>query len=232
MANSIALANKFLPILDEIYKRESLTSELDAKTKPVEFGGANEVQIFRTSVVGMGDYDRSTGYPAGDVTASWETVRLTQSRGRALSIDRMDNEETLGRAFGTLAGEFIRTQVVPEVDAYRFSRWASWEGITSPAAAALANSAATLAAIDVASASLDEHEVPQEGRILFISQKQYRQLVGSVSRQLENQNKYDRRLRQLDEMKIVPVPQGRFYSAITTNPGEESNQGGCFCNIR
>ena len=150
MANSIALAEKFLPILDEIYKRESLTARLDAKTKPVEFGGVNEIKIFKTNVVGLGDYSRATGYPAGDVTASWETIALTQERGRAFAIDRMDDEETLGMAFGKLAGEFIRTQVVPEVDAYRFSKWAGTANVSTTAAAALANAAATLAAIDVA----------------------------------------------------------------------------------
>ena len=226
MANSIALAEKFLPILDEIYKRESLTARLDAKTKPVEFGGVNEIKIFKTSVVGLGNYSRSTGYPAGDVTASWETIALTQERGRAFAIDRMDDEETLGMAFGKLAGEFIRTQVVPEVDAYRFSKWAGTADVSTTAAAALANAAATLAAIDVASGTLDDDEVPQEGRLLFIAQPQYRQLTAAVTRSLENQSTYDRRLRQLDEMTIIPVPQGRFYTAITTNAGALSNQGG------
>ena len=226
MANSIALAEKFLPILDEIYKRESLTARLDAKTKPVEFGGVNEIKIFKTSVVGLGDYSRATGYPAGDVTASWETIALTQERGRAFAIDRMDDEETLGMAFGKLAGEFIRTQVVPEVDAYRFSKWAGTANVSTTAAAALANAAATLAAIDVASGTLDDDEVPQEGRLLFIAQPQYRQLTAAVTRSLENQSTYDRRLRQLDEMTIIPVPQGRFYTAITTNAGALSNQGG------
>lgn len=226
MANSIALAEKFLPILDEIYKRESLTARLDAKTKPVEFGGVNEIKIFKTSVVGLGDYSRATGYPAGDVTASWETIALTQERGRAFAIDRMDDEETLGMAFGKLAGEFIRTQVVPEVDAYRFSKWASTANVSTTNAAALANAAATLAAIDVASGTLDDDEVPQEGRLLFIAQPQYRQLTAAVTRSLENQSTYDRRLRQLDEMTIIPVPQGRFYTAITTNAGALSNQGG------
>lgn len=226
MANSIALAEKFLPILDEIYKRESLTARLDAKTKPVEFGGVNEIKIFKTSVVGLGDYSRATGYPAGDVTASWETIALTQERGRAFAIDRMDDEETLGMAFGKLAGEFIRTQVVPEVDAYRFSKWASTANVSTTNAAALANAAATLAAIDVASGTLDDAEVPQEGRLLFIAQPQYRQLAAAVTRSLENQSTYDRRLRQLDEMTIIPVPQGRFYTAITTNAGALSNQGG------
>lgn len=226
MANTIALAEKFLPILDEIYKRESLTARLDAKTKPVEFGGVNEIKIFKTSVVGLGDYSRATGYPAGDVTASWETIALTQERGRAFAIDRMDDEETLGMAFGKLAGEFIRTQVVPEVDAYRFSKWASTANVSTTAAAALANAAATLAAIDVASGVLDDDEVPQEGRLLFIAQPQYRQLTAAVTRSLENQSTYDRRLRQLDEMTIIPVPQGRFYTSITLNPGDLSNQGG------
>lgn len=226
MANSIALAEKFMPILDEIYKRESLTSRHDAKTKPVEFGGVNEVQVFKTSVVGLGTYSRATGYPAGDVTATWETIKLEQERGRAFAIDRMDNEETLGMAFGTLAGEFIRTQVVPEVDAYRFAKWAGTVGISTTAAAALANAAATLAAIDVASARLDTDEVPQEGRLLYIAQPQYRQLIASVTRSLENQSTYDRRLKQLDEMTIIPVPQARFYTAIDLNAGALSNVGG------
>jgi len=63
MANSIALASKFQPILDEIYKNASLTASMDAQTKPVDFGGAAAVNVFKTSVVGMGTYSRATGYP-------------------------------------------------------------------------------------------------------------------------------------------------------------------------
>src|SRR5690242_10322837 len=115
-ANSISLASKFQPILDEIYKEASLTASMDAPTKPVDFGGASAVNVFKTSVVGLGTYNRGTGYAAGDVTGTWETLTLAASRGRSFSIDRMDDEETLGMAFGTVAGEFIRTAVVPEVD--------------------------------------------------------------------------------------------------------------------
>lgn len=225
MANVIALADKFMPILDEIYKRESLTSRLDSKTKPVEFGGVNEVQIFKTSIVGLGNYSRASGYPAGDVTASWETIQLTQERGRAFSIDRMDNEETLGMAFGTLAGEFIRTQVVPEVDAYRFATWAGTANI-SGTTGALASASDVLAAVDVASGRLDTDEVPSEGRILFISQTHYRLLTAAVTRYLDNQSTYDRRLKMLDGIEIVPVPQGRLYDEITLNAGATSNAGG------
>ena len=146
MANSIALVTKFLAILDELYKKESLTARLDAPTKPVEFGGAAAVNVLKLSTVGLGTYSRATGYPAGDVTAAWETLTLAASRGRALSVDRMDDEETLGMAFGKLAGEFMRVNVAPEVDAYRFSKYASWSGSSSPSEAALTNAAGFVAA--------------------------------------------------------------------------------------
>ncbi len=129
MANSIALANKFQPILDEIYQLKSKTGRMDAKTKPVSFLGANEVKVYKTSLVGLGDYSRTAGYPVGNVTGTWETLTLSTERGRELFIDREDDEETLGMAFGTLVGEYMRTEVLPEVDAYRFSKYSSWSGI-------------------------------------------------------------------------------------------------------
>lgn len=226
MANSITLAEKFMPILDEVYKRESVTSRLDGITKPVEFGGVNEVQIFKTSVVGLGTYSRSTGYPAGDVTASWETIQLLQERGRAFSVDRMDDEETLGMAFGSLAGEFIRQYVAPEVDAYRFSVWAQKSGVSAATPAALSTAADVLAAVDVAAGQLDADEVPTEGRLLFISTAHYRLLSASISRQLSNEPVADRRLKSLDGVEIIPVPQSRFYTKIALNAGATSGAGG------
>lgn len=227
MANSIALASKMLPILDEIYKAASLTSAMDAITKPVEFGAANEVKVFKTSMVGLGTYSRATGYAAGDVTAAWETMTLAASRGRAFSIDRMDDEETLGQAMGTLVGEFIRTQVVPELDAYRFSKYASWSGITeigSPAT--LTTSSAVLAAFDVAMAALDADQVPAEGRILYLTTTHYNLLKGAITRYLANENGVDRRIEMLDGVRVVAVPQTRFYKGITLDAGGSSSAGG------
>lgn len=227
MANSIALAQKFQPILDDIFKNASLTASMDAPTKPIDFGGASVVNVFKTSLVGLGTYSRATGYPAGDVTGTWEALTLAASRGRAFSIDRMDNEETLGQAFGTLAGEFIRTMVVPEVDAYRFSKYASWSGITeigSPAT--LSTAAAVLAAYDVAMAQLDADEVPAEGRKLYVSTACYNLLKGALTRSLANEVQADRRLLSLDNVQVIPVPQTRFYKGITLDAGSTSSAGG------
>ena len=224
---SIALAAKYQPILDEVYKNASLTAFMDAKTKPVDFGGASAVNVFKTSMVGLGKYNRASGYPAGDVTGTWETLTLSKERGRAFSIDRMDDEESLGEAFGTLAGEFIRTQVVPELDAYRFSTYASWTGITEVATpAALDNGSKVLAAFDAAMAQLDADEVPAEGRVCFIETQCYNYLKGSLTRTLGAQTSADRRIFELDGVKVVPVPQARFYKGVTLNDGATSDAGG------
>ena len=88
MANSIDLAKKFVPIIDGVYKAESVTNGMDAATQP-DFTGANEVKVLKLSTTGLGDYSRENGYPKGNVTAAWETMQLTEERGKEISVDRI-----------------------------------------------------------------------------------------------------------------------------------------------
>ena len=225
MAQSISLAEKFQPILDEVYKVASVTSLLDGQTKPVDFAGANVVKVFKTDPIGLGTYSRVTGYPKGQITGTWETLTLATERGREFGIDRMDDEESLGMAFGTLVGEFMRTEVGPELDAYRFATYASWSSIDTTTGATLTSST-VLAAIDAANLSMDNNEVPAEGRILFVSSSVARMLNAAITRILQNEGSADRRLTMLDGMRIVPVPQGRFYTVCTLNAGAAVDAGG------
>ena len=225
MTQSIALAQKFQPILDEIYKAASLTARMDAQTKPVDFAGANVVKVFKTDPIGLGTYSRVSGYPAGQVVGAWETMTLSIERGRAFVIDRMDDEETLGMAFGTLASEFIRTEVAPELDAYRFAKYAGTSGIQTVAGATLdANS--ILTAIDAAKLALDQNEVPREGRLLYISDACLNLLEGKVSRFLANENVVDRTVNRFDGMEVIMVPQTRFYTEVTLDAGASVDVGG------
>ncbi|HPK27455.1 MAG TPA: hypothetical protein PKZ40_06935, partial [Anaerolineaceae bacterium] len=126
-----------------------------------------------------------------------------------------------------LAGEFIRTQVVPELDAYRFSTYASTTGIQEVAAgAALDTGAKVLAAFDVAMGKLDEKEVPAEGRKLFLSSGCYNLLKGQLTRTLSTETSADRRVFEIDGVEVIPVPQTRFYKGITLDDGATSNAGG------
>ena len=86
--NSIALAQRYLPRLDAVYKMSSRSAILDNPN--VQFVGGNAVKVFKTSMDGLADYSRNGGYVNGAVNGSWETMTLSQDRGRSFQIDRMD----------------------------------------------------------------------------------------------------------------------------------------------
>ena len=219
MPNSIALAEKFLPILDGVYKRESLTARLLGANALIRFDGANKVSIFKTSLDGLADYSRANGFVNGSVTAGWESYTLSKDRGVGLSVDRMDNEETLGMAFGTLAGEFARVNEVPELDAYRFAKMASANGITAASAAITVGTTDVPALIDTAEQVMGDAEVPTEGRILFVSEKAYAGLKSKITRYLRNEGDVNRNVEMYNDMEVVRVPKGRFNTAVTLYDG-------------
>lgn len=224
MPNSIALAQKYLPMLDEVYKASAKAAILDA-TK-VDIVGGNTVKVFKTAMDGMGDYSRNNGFVDGSVTGTWETLTLTKDRGRSFQIDRMDNEETLDMAFGTLAGEFIRTKVVPEVDAYTFAKMAGTTSILAGTPADIVVGTTDVPSlIEDAEKDMNEAEVPEEGRILFISETAYAGLKNKIVRQtLNGDENINRMVETFDGMRIIRVPQTRFYTAITLYDGTTSGQ--------
>lgn len=218
MANSITLASQFVPILDEIYKLASLSAKLDGNPDLVRAGAnANELIIPKLTMQGLGDYSRNAGYVAGDVTMTNETVRCNFDRGRMFQVDNMDNMETAGIAFGRLAGEFIRTKVVPELDAFRFATYCGVTGISKPAAGAtLADGAAVVAALRAGTNKMDEDEVPFEDRHLFITPT----LHGMVQ-DMDTTKSREVLARFAD---VTLVPQTRFYTAIDQYDGSTEGE--------
>ena len=222
MANSIEYAKKFVPVIDRIYKNGSYTSELDSKTE-LDFTGVNEVKILKVSTTGLGDYSRTNGYPKGDITVTWETIKLEEERGKELSIDRMDNEETLGMAFGEVTGQFIREYVNPELDAYRFAKYASTTGVTSKDETLTKDT--ILAAIDTAILALDNAEVPAENRVLYMSTNLRPAFSQAVNRQYAGETAISNVVESYNGIPIVYVVPSRFYTAITLNTGASSSWG-------
>ena len=232
MANSIALAQKYSPILDEIYERESLTAILDTPSDLVQWIGADTAKIFKTEVDGLGTTDRNGHYVAGSVTSAWETYQLKWDRNRSLEIDAMDDEETLAMAFGANVAEFYRTKLIPEVDAYTFAKICGTVGISAATPADLASISDILAAIDTANQTMDDDEVPYEGRILFLSPGAYYALKGKITRYLANEENVQRNIYQLDSMRVIPVPSARFNTAIDLLDGVTAGQeAGGYSNV-
>jgi hypothetical protein len=226
MANSIELVEAYRAIVDGVYKRDSLTARMDAQTlAPPEFDGTPVVKILKISTVGMGTYSRATGYPAGNITAAWESLTLSVERGRAFTLDRMDDEETLGAAMASVIPEYVRTQVIPEIDAYRFAEYASWSGVSTTSAATLSAST-ILAALNAAKTQMNEDEVPEEGRLLYLSSTVGQYLDAAVTRMLANEQTVEQRVNMFDGMPVIRVPQSRFYTGLTLDAGATASAGG------
>lgn len=218
MANSIALFKKYIDNMDEVYKIASKTSVLDGDTALMQAGAnANEIVIPKMTMDGLADYSRNGGYVSGNVKITHETVQFNYDRGRKFNVDAMDNEETAGIAFGKLASEFIRTRVVPELDAFRFASYAATTGV-SKVAAALSTGSAALDAIATGLNGMDEAEVPADQRYLFITPTLHR-LINTIE-------SYKSKDALSDLAGIIDVPQSRFVTAIDlldgTTTGEEA----------
>lgn len=215
MANNIQKFKKYIDLLDEVYKQASKTQVLDGDTTLVRAGAnANEIIVPKLAMDGLADYSRNGGYVNGDVNFTYETVKFNYDRGRSFVVDAMDNEETAGLAFGKLSSEFIRTKVVPEVDAFRFATYAGVKGIGKATGSLDASN--IISALRTASTAMDEAEVPAEGRILFITPS-----LRGVIADLDTSKSRE----VLDKFaQIIEVPQTRFYTAIDLYDGTTSGE--------
>lgn len=224
MANAITKFKKYVPLLDEVYKQAALTSVLDSDETLARAGAnANEIVIPKISMDGLGDYDRNSGYTTGDVTLTNETVQFNYERGRMFVVDAMDDEETAGIAYGKLASEFIRTQVAPEGDAFRFATYASVSGISKVSAGAtLSTGADVIAALRTATSTMDEDEVPYENRYLFITPT----LKGLI----DDMDTTKSREVLARFAQVIQVPQTRFYTAIDLYDGKTDASGSSGAN--
>lgn len=228
MANNIALRKEYLSgLLDQVYKLSSLTAVLDGANELAREGAnANEILIPKMTMQGLANYNRQSGYVAGDVTLEYETKKCGYDRGRMFTIDAMDNIESAGVAFGRLSGEFLRTKVVPELDAYRLAGYASVSGVTT-VAAALNDGKAALAALRTARSKIENAEANLATCYLFINPALYgmiEDLDTTASR------------RAIEGFAgIVKVPEGRFYSKIDLaangEGGFSKNSGGKAINF-
>ena len=217
--NAIELFKQYIALLDEIYKLEAKTNVLDGANELVRQGAnANELVIPKISMDGLADYSRKSGYVNGSVDFNFETVVCNFDRGRMFTVDVMDNIETMGMVFGKLSSEFVRTKVIPELDAFRMAKYASLANISTADAADLTTGAAVISALRVATTKMNNDEVPEANRILFI-ETGLKGLVDDL-----DTNKSKEVLKKFSQ--IIEMPQNRFYTAIKQLKGTTGEEAG------
>ena len=237
---------------DKIYKQESCSSLLDGKEGTnVQWTGTKTVKIAKFNAGGLKNYYRNNagdarvaqkegnenfignlgyGYQTSNVGLTWEEFTIKMDRAASYPIEYFDNEEVGGLILGMATTELSRTIIIPEVDAYCFSTLAdycdttlgnlvTYGGSGNPDAITKANA---LEAINAAFLYMDEHEVPAEDQILFVSPKFMNYLrndTTELARYLM-QSDYDKnvkfKLTEYEGRKIVVVPPQRFRTAFAT----------------
>lgn len=215
--NNISLAKNYTDLLDKVFKKASVTSDLVSDAKLIRAGAnANEILYPQIDVTGLGQYDRNSGYTDGSVNLVWKTATFNYDRGTKISVDTMDDEETFDISFGMAGAELQRTKVAPEADAFTFATLSGLENISIATPATYATAEEFLAALLIAKNKMDEDEVPEENRILYATPT----LVNGVMALDTTKSR-----EVLNSFSVVKkVPQSRFYTAIDLMDGKSEGE--------
>ena len=232
--NTLATATLFQKTLDKAAVQDAVTGWMEGNAGQVIYNGGAEVKIPKMSVQGLGDYDRDEGYVQGSVTLEYETRKMTQDRGRKFQLDSMDvNENNFVTTAAAVMGEFQRTFVVPEIDAYRISKIASEVILAAKAGMTeygyipgTANTSALrkikegikAAKDNIGSVPLVIHATSD-----FILELEL-ELAGKIRSVEFSKNGIITKVPAVDDVPIIPTPADRMYTAITIYDGKTSGQ--------
>lgn len=121
--NTLEAATIFTTVLDKQMIEGSTSGWMEQNAGQVKYSGGNEIKIPKMSLSGLGDYDRDNGYSQGAVTLTYQTKTMTMDRGRKFMLDRNEVDETnFIASAAAVMSEFQLTKIIPEVDAYRYSK--------------------------------------------------------------------------------------------------------------
>ncbi len=111
---------------DKVMIEQATSGWMEPNAKFVKYNGGSEVKIPNIEMDGLADYSRTDGFVDGDISLTFETKKFEQDRARKFSIDENDvDESNFILQASSLIGSFQKKKVVPEVDAYRYSKIAS-----------------------------------------------------------------------------------------------------------
>lgn len=124
--NSIENVTRYSDELDKVFQQKSAVGFFCDNALATKFVGAKTVIIPDIDFEGLSDYDREQGFARGAINVANSSYTMSMDRARSLQIDREDMDETgIANLAGKILGEYVRTKVVPECDAYVLSKLSS-----------------------------------------------------------------------------------------------------------
>ncbi len=214
------LATSFLPYVDEMFYKESQRALVT--NHDFTFDGAKTVKVYKMKTVATQDYDRDGSKTAaggsryGTIAGlgnDVETFTLSKDRSFTFALDKMDVNETLqtANAAAALARE-MREVVIPEIDAYIYSKMVAGAGTTATAAALDASN--IFDKVLEGNNVLDNNLAPDTGRVLIVTPDVYYMMKRSKDIVMETETGAEMRARgvisNLDGLNIIKVPAARL----------------------
>lgn len=233
--NSLEYSKVFQQKLDQQVVRQATSGWMEANAGEVKYSGGNEVKIPTVGTSGLGDYDRDDGFPQGSVSLSYQTHTMTQDRSTSFQLDRMDVDETnfLLNASSVMV-QFQKEHVIPEIDAYRYSKLAKL-AIDTNRKTVYTPSASDILKKLTADIAQVEDIVGDNAEIVINMSVLAANILSSASgieRKLEisdfKQGDINLKVKRLDNNPIIRIPSARLKTSYTFYDGrtEGQKQGG------
>ena len=228
--NSLQFRTNMTKDLDKAIVQGATTGFFEDNVLRAKFVGAKTVLIPSMDMSGLGDYDRDNGFVQGAITLTSNSFTLQQDRARTFQLDREDNDETgIANLAGQVLGEFVRTKVVPEMDAYCLSKIGGYAATQSQT---VTGTPATQAYKMFAEAEQKVREVVgyDEELVAFLDSDFMAALNASseVSRSITvsdfKKGDVNLKVKSLDGITLLPVPKSRMKTAYTFYDGTTSGQ--------
>ena len=223
--NSIENATKYSSELDKMFAQKSATGFFADNALATKFVGAKTVIIPDVDFQGLADYDRDTGFTKGAITVANTSYTMKMDRARSLQIDREDMSETgIANLAGKILGEYVRTKVVPECDAYVISKLAGLAATRSNLING--NTAKPYEALCKLINEVQSVVGYDEELVAFVDSYMFAALQNSseISRMITvsdfKQGDITLRVKSINGVAIIPVVSERMKTAYTLNKAE------------
>lgn len=219
-------ATIFSNVLRELYGQELTCDDLYHSNSDIQIVNGKDIKIPKLSVSGYKDHTRGGSFNSGTYSNGYETKTLDHDRDIEFAVDPLDVDETnLVVTVSNIQNRFEKTQAIPELDSYTYSKiYAEAKKVNAKIKTTALTSANVLSDFDDNLEAFAEAGVPLDRAILYATPS-YKKLLKNaegIQRTLEvsSSSGIDRRVRSIDDInKIVEVPSARMKSLFDFTDG-------------
>lgn len=220
-------ATIFSNVLRELYGQELTCNDLYQSNSDIQIVNGKDIKIPKLSVSGYKDHTRGAGgFNSGTYSNGYETKTLDHDRDIEFAIDPMDVDETnLVVSIANIQKRFEKTQAIPELDCYTYSKlYSEAKRVGSKIKTSALTAANVLSDFDDNLEAFSEAGVPLDRVIMYCTPKYNKLLKNAegIQRTLEisSAKSIDRRVRSLDDIaKIKEVPSARLKTLFNFTNG-------------